>query len=265
MASRHRAGAWDAILGRAGQSWNEATRPDDARGRRYDSSPRRPACGARGPDWTESRRCIRARAGRAHAGRNRSRHHARFANTAPLYSIASQSRDCADGLLGELASHMPKWLVVAACLHLDPDHPPLPCVSIHSPCDGVVDESSAVIPQYIIDQSDNSAPRENLRVLVIACRHVRQSLGAARDRRQAGAGSRQLGAIRPLSSTSRKISKLSFHGLYPGSQQLGGIKGHHDARGDRVMTTSGRSRLPAAIVTLTDEHRYMKLLVDDAR
>ena len=49
-------------------------------------------------------------------------------------------------------------------LHLDPDHPPLPCVSIHSPCDGVVDESSAVIPQYIIEQSDNSAPRENLRV-----------------------------------------------------------------------------------------------------
>jgi pimeloyl-ACP methyl ester carboxylesterase len=50
-------------------------------------------------------------------------------------------------------------------LHLDPDHPPLPCVSIHSPCDGVVDESSAVIPRYIVDQSDNSAPRENLRVL----------------------------------------------------------------------------------------------------
>ena len=50
-------------------------------------------------------------------------------------------------------------------LHLDPDRPPLPCVSIHSPCDGVVDESSAVIPQYIVDQSDDSAPRENLRVL----------------------------------------------------------------------------------------------------
>lgn len=49
-------------------------------------------------------------------------------------------------------------------LHLDPDHPPLPCVSIHSPIDGVVDESSAVIPQYIVEQSDNSAPRENLRV-----------------------------------------------------------------------------------------------------
>ena len=50
-------------------------------------------------------------------------------------------------------------------LHLDPDHPPLPCVSIHSPYDGVVGESSAVIPWYIIEQSDNSAPRENLRVL----------------------------------------------------------------------------------------------------
>lgn len=50
-------------------------------------------------------------------------------------------------------------------LHLDPDQPPLPCVSIHSPCDGVVEESSAVIPQYIIERSDNAAPRENLRVL----------------------------------------------------------------------------------------------------
>ncbi len=50
-------------------------------------------------------------------------------------------------------------------LHLGPDRPPLPCISIHSPCDGVVDESSAVIPQYIVDQSDNAAPRENLRVL----------------------------------------------------------------------------------------------------
>ena len=50
-------------------------------------------------------------------------------------------------------------------LHLDPDRPPLPCVSVHSPCDGGVAESSAVIPQYIVDQSDDSAPRENLRVL----------------------------------------------------------------------------------------------------
>jgi pimeloyl-ACP methyl ester carboxylesterase len=49
-------------------------------------------------------------------------------------------------------------------LHLDSDQPALPCVSFHSPCDGVVDESSSVIPQYIVDQSDNSAPRENLRV-----------------------------------------------------------------------------------------------------
>jgi len=53
----------------------------------------------------------------------------------------------------------------AGLLHWDADQPPLPCVSIHSPVDGVVDEASSVIPQYIIDQSDNSAPRENLRVL----------------------------------------------------------------------------------------------------
>jgi pimeloyl-ACP methyl ester carboxylesterase len=50
-------------------------------------------------------------------------------------------------------------------LHWDADRPALPCVAIHSPADGVVDEASSVIPQYIIDQSDRSAPRENLRVL----------------------------------------------------------------------------------------------------
>ncbi len=50
-------------------------------------------------------------------------------------------------------------------LHWDADQPPLPCVAVHSPTDGVVDEASSVIPQYIVDQSDSSAPRENLRVL----------------------------------------------------------------------------------------------------
>ena len=49
-------------------------------------------------------------------------------------------------------------------LHWDTDHPPLPCVSIHSPFDGVVDEASSVIPHYIVQQSETAAPRENLRV-----------------------------------------------------------------------------------------------------
>jgi pimeloyl-ACP methyl ester carboxylesterase len=53
----------------------------------------------------------------------------------------------------------------AGLLHWDADKPALPCVSIHSPLDGVVDEASSVIPQYIVEQSDSSAPRENLRVL----------------------------------------------------------------------------------------------------
>jgi len=52
----------------------------------------------------------------------------------------------------------------AGLLHWDADQPALPCVSIHSPQDGVVDEASSIIPQYIVEQSDNSAPRENLRV-----------------------------------------------------------------------------------------------------
>jgi pimeloyl-ACP methyl ester carboxylesterase len=53
----------------------------------------------------------------------------------------------------------------AGLLHWDADKPALPCISIHSPLDGVVDEASSVIPQYIVEQSDSSAPRENLRVL----------------------------------------------------------------------------------------------------
>lgn len=53
----------------------------------------------------------------------------------------------------------------AGLLHWDAEQPSLPCVAVHSPMDGVVDEASAVIPQYIVDQSDRSAPRENVRVL----------------------------------------------------------------------------------------------------
>lgn len=49
-------------------------------------------------------------------------------------------------------------------LHLDADHPALPCVSIHSPFDGVVDENSSRIPRYIVDAAGPAAPRENLRV-----------------------------------------------------------------------------------------------------
>lgn len=49
-------------------------------------------------------------------------------------------------------------------LHLDADDPALPCVSIHSPFDGVVDEESSCIPRYIVDAAGPEAPRENLRV-----------------------------------------------------------------------------------------------------
>lgn len=50
-------------------------------------------------------------------------------------------------------------------LHWDADEPPLPCVAIHSPLDRIVEEANAVIPQYIVDSCDRSAPRENLGVL----------------------------------------------------------------------------------------------------
>ncbi len=61
-------------------------------------------------------------------------------------------------------------------LHWDADRPPLPCVAIHSPADGIVDEASAVIPQYVVDQSGTGAPRENLRVL---SSHVGMSVNPA--------------------------------------------------------------------------------------
>lgn len=50
-------------------------------------------------------------------------------------------------------------------LHWGAGHPAMPCVAIHSPIDGVVDEASCIIPQYIVEQSGDQAPRENLRVL----------------------------------------------------------------------------------------------------
>jgi len=50
-------------------------------------------------------------------------------------------------------------------LHWEPDHPALPCVAIHSPVDGVVDEQACHIPGYIVNQSRNRSPRENIRIL----------------------------------------------------------------------------------------------------
>jgi len=50
-------------------------------------------------------------------------------------------------------------------LHWEPDHPALPCVAIHSPIDGIVDENACHIPGYIVAQSEQNSPRENIRVL----------------------------------------------------------------------------------------------------
>lgn len=50
-------------------------------------------------------------------------------------------------------------------LHWDSEHPAMPCVAIHSPVDGIVDEHACHIPGYIVNQSGPAAPRENIRVL----------------------------------------------------------------------------------------------------
>jgi pimeloyl-ACP methyl ester carboxylesterase len=50
-------------------------------------------------------------------------------------------------------------------LHWDCRRPTMPCVAIHSPLDGIVDEYACHIPGYIVKQSDARAPRENIRVL----------------------------------------------------------------------------------------------------
>jgi pimeloyl-ACP methyl ester carboxylesterase len=49
-------------------------------------------------------------------------------------------------------------------LHWHSEQPELPCVSICSPIDGVVDEASASIPAYVVERSTARAPRENIRV-----------------------------------------------------------------------------------------------------
>jgi pimeloyl-ACP methyl ester carboxylesterase len=50
-------------------------------------------------------------------------------------------------------------------LHWASDRPDLPCIAIHSPLDGVVDEKACHIPGYIVEHSKDKAPRENIRVL----------------------------------------------------------------------------------------------------
>jgi pimeloyl-ACP methyl ester carboxylesterase len=50
-------------------------------------------------------------------------------------------------------------------LHWNPGDPELPCVAIHSPVDGFVNEDDCRIPDYILAQSTRRAPRENVRVL----------------------------------------------------------------------------------------------------
>lgn len=78
------------------------------------------------------------------------RHHNRVVSTFG-YWLSRQSQ-------AELAGR-------SGILHWGAGHPAMPCVAIHSPVDGVVDEASCVIPQYIVNQSDKRAPRENIRVL----------------------------------------------------------------------------------------------------
>lgn len=49
-------------------------------------------------------------------------------------------------------------------LHWESDRPALPCVAIHSPVDGIVDENACHIPGYLVKHSTNRAPRENIRI-----------------------------------------------------------------------------------------------------
>ena len=50
-------------------------------------------------------------------------------------------------------------------LHWEADRPDLPCVAIHSPIDGIVDEDACHIPGYIVSASGGHSPRENIRVI----------------------------------------------------------------------------------------------------
>jgi pimeloyl-ACP methyl ester carboxylesterase len=50
-------------------------------------------------------------------------------------------------------------------LHWEAARPGMPCIAIHSPLDGIVDEQACHIPAYIIEQSGQGAVRENIRVL----------------------------------------------------------------------------------------------------
>jgi hemerythrin-like domain-containing protein/pimeloyl-ACP methyl ester carboxylesterase len=150
----------------------------------------------------------------------------------------------------------------AGLLHWDADQPPLPCVSVHSPVDGVVDEASSVIPQYIVEQSNHSAPRAAREPprSVLAHRHVHQSLRTTRHRGPSRAGSRRLGGVRSVSVLSRQPAVGRFEALSRRGYRL--RIGEHCSTCGVLMMTVPAVKLPDAIVTLSDEHRYMSLLLD---
>jgi hemerythrin-like domain-containing protein len=58
-----------------------------------------------------------------------------------------------------------EWGGATGLLHWYTDRPKLPCVAVHSPIDGFVHEGNCYIPDYIVAQSGEDAPRENVRVL----------------------------------------------------------------------------------------------------
>jgi pimeloyl-ACP methyl ester carboxylesterase len=84
-----------------------------------------------------------------------------------LHPYLAQQHNRAVSMFGYWLSRQSKAELAgrSGLLHWDAGNPPIPCVAIHSPVDGVVDESSCVIPQYIVNQSSKRAPRENIRVL----------------------------------------------------------------------------------------------------
>ena len=84
-----------------------------------------------------------------------------------LHPYLSQQHNRAVSMFGYWLSRQSKAELAgrSGLLHWDAGHPPIPCVAIHSPIDGVVNEASCVIPQYIVNQSSKRAPRENIRVL----------------------------------------------------------------------------------------------------
>ena len=145
-----------------------------------------------------------------------------------------------------------EWGGANGLLHWHADRPKLPCVAIHSPIDGFVHEGNCCIPDYIVTQSRQNAPRENIRVLAshIGMTFSPWVLLAVADRLLADRDHWQpFDASRYLPGALKGVVPV----MYPSAEVASRAHGHAKA--------GARDSRSKVVDRLLDEHRCLNGLV----